>query len=102
GLLRALTGRRADYGRMAPRVVWRVCLKGAVFGALLAGAGWPLVGRAAAAALVVVPLSWLVGRLAFGNLGWQLGERHLFLRFGVLGRYEVMLPTGKVQAVLPP
>src|SRR5262249_49796861 len=40
------------------------------------------------------------GRLAFGNLGWQLGERHLYLRFGVLGRYEVVLPTGKVQAVV--
>ena len=99
-LLPGLPGLPADYRRMAPRLVWRVCLKGAVFAALLAGAGWPLVGSSAAAALVLLPLSWLVGRLAFGNLGWQLGERHLYLRFGVLGRYEVVLPTGKVQAVV--
>jgi putative membrane protein len=99
-LLPGVPGLPADYRRMSPRLVWRVCGKGAVFAAALAAALWPVAGRAAAAALVVLPLGWLVGRLAFGNLGWQLGERHLFLRFGVLGRYEVVLPTGKVQAVV--
>ena len=100
-LLVGFPGLPADYRQASGRLVLRVFLKGAVFAVLVAAASWPIGGPlAAAAALVLLPLGWVVGRLMWGNLGWWLGERHLCLRFGVLGRYQAIVPTAKVQAVV--
>ncbi len=88
-----------EWNRASRRLVWRVCLKG-LLAALAASAllsAW--LGPLGLLALLWVPLAWLVGRLAWANLAWVLGGGHLFLRWGILGRYHVYLPLGKVQAV---
>jgi|KBSSwiStaDraftv2_1062776.scaffolds.fasta_scaffold150702_2 putative membrane protein len=85
--------------RASPRLVLRVFLKGTVWLLLAAGTALPYAGPVVLWALLLLPLPWIVGRLAWQNLGFALWPQHLFLRWGVLGRYQVLMPTAKVQAV---
>lgn len=99
-LLPQVRGLPSDYLRGSARLVLRTSLKGAIWGALITLASWPFVGPFAALALLLVPVAWTAGQLAYGNLGYQIDEHHLFLRFGIVGRYQAILPTAKVQAVV--
>jgi putative membrane protein len=87
--------------QQAPRLlILRVFLKGAVGVAVLLAATLPTLGLLGLLALAILPVAALVGRLSWGNLAWALDERHLFMRWGVLGRYQAIVPTGRVQAVV--
>jgi len=88
------------YRRASHRLVFRMTLKGTIVALLLCGAGIPFLGPLAALAFLLVPLAFVMGKLSFGNLGFRLLEQHLWLRLGVIGRYQVVLPTAKVQAVV--
>jgi putative membrane protein len=87
--------------RLPPKLlVLRVFLKGAIAVAVLLALALPVVGAAGWLALLLLPAAALVGRLCWGNLAWALDERHLFMRWGVLGRYHAIVPTGRIQAVV--
>jgi len=85
--------------RVSPKVVQRLLLQGTT-AALLAGLAtvWfigPLVGL-----FLLLPLvTWAMGALMYSNLGYAHLPDHFCLRWGVLGRYRVMIPLKKVQAV---
>ena len=93
-------GMPTRYRRASHRLVWRMTLKGTILALLLCGAGIPFLGPLAALAFLLVPLAFVMGKLSFGNLGFRLLEQHLWLRLGVIGRYQAVLPTAKVQAVV--
>ncbi|MGE3171074.1 MAG: PH domain-containing protein [Planctomycetota bacterium] len=90
----------AEPPRRASRLlVARVFLKGAVWVLLACAVLVPIAGPWGFLVLMLLPLPWLFGRLLWHNLAWALWQRHLYLRWGMLGRYQVLLPTAKVQAV---
>ena len=89
----------SHWERASRRLVRRVFLQGVVAVSILFPILWMFLGGWAWLALVLLPAAWLVGRLAWANLAWALGPSHLFLRWGILGRYQAYVPTGKVQAL---
>ncbi len=97
-LLPGLDGPTAE-SRASPRLVLRVFVKGALWTVLALAVAVPLLGPQAWWLLVSLPLWWVLGQLAWHNLAWALWPRHLYLRWGLLGCYQVLMPTAKVQAV---
>ena len=85
--------------RASRLLVRRVFLKGLIFVIVFLPILWAFFGAWAWALMLVLPAAWLVGRLAWANLAWALGPSHLFLRWGILGRYQAYVPTGKIQAL---
>jgi putative membrane protein len=89
-----------DYHRVSPRVVVRVFLKGVMLAVLLIVGAWPMAGRWALAALVILPVAWLFGFLSYRNLGHREVGDHWAFRWGILGRYRSFVPLRKVQAAI--
>ena len=85
--------------RASPRLVARLAARGIVEAALAAAALWPFHGAAALLALGWAPISWIRGMLLWHGIAFALFEEHLYLKSGVVGSYQVFVPTTKVQAV---
>lgn len=91
---------RLQWIRVSPRVVVRIFTKGAVACAVVLALGLPALGAPALLALLLLPLSWLIGVLSYRNLAYAEAEGHVALRWGVLGRYRALVPLRKLQAVV--
>lgn len=85
--------------RPSVKLVLRVFLAGACWLAVALAIAAPFAGAHAWWGLLLLPLPWAYGRLRWHNSACALWPGHLYLRVGVLGRYQVLMPTGKVQAV---
>jgi putative membrane protein len=99
-LLPGIPGQPPAWQRPPLLLVARVFLKGACAVLVLLALLLPTVGPAGLLALGLLPVALAVGWLCYGNLAFALAPEHLFLRFGILGRYLGILPTAKVQAVV--
>lgn len=99
-LLPGLEVARLGWNRVSPRVVLRIFLKGSLLAVGLAVAAPFVSPWLFAAAAAVLPVSWLVGWLAYGNLAWSRAPEHLALRNGIAGRYRAFVPLRKVQGVV--
>jgi putative membrane protein len=86
--------------RASRRLVLRVTLEGVLAAAIVVPAAWPFADAFALFGLLLVPLSFVVGMLAWGNLAWACSDEFLTLRSGVIGRYQSFVPSAKVQAVV--
>jgi putative membrane protein len=85
--------------RASRMLVWRVFLRSCMDIAVLIAVLLPFAHEAAWFGLLLVPFAWLLGRLYWQGLAYGLWQHHVYLRWGVLGSYQVLLPTAKVQAV---
>lgn len=85
--------------RASRRLVLRVFLRGVLQTGVVVAVLWTQFGAMALFALGLLPFAWLVGRLWWHNLGYGLWAEHLYLRSGLIGSYQVLVPTAKVQAV---
>lgn len=84
----------------APRtVVTRCTIQGALNALVLGAILWYWLEDWAALVLVLVPLGWAEGMLLLQNLAFAIGEEHVVLRYGALGRYQAFVPLRKVQGV---
>ncbi len=84
----------------APRAVLvRTTIAGVLQAALFGGLGWIWFGPWALVALMAIPLGWVQGVLLLRNLAFALGEEHVVLRWGMVGRYQAFVPLRKVQGV---
>lgn len=84
----------------APRsVVLRCTISGGVNAGALIALVWYWLGPWALMALLLVPIGWIEGVLLLQNLGFAIGQDHVVLRYGSLGRYQAFVPLRKVQGV---
>lgn len=87
-------------GSVSPRVVMRIGIKGALLVALALAVLLPWQGAIGLLALSGLPLGFCIGWLYWRNFGYARGGQHLLLRWGVLGRYQSIVPLAKVQSVI--
>ncbi|MCA8941436.1 MAG: PH domain-containing protein [Planctomycetes bacterium] len=87
-----------EFQRVSAKVVGRVFAEGALGAVVLTALLWFAIGPIAFVALVLVPVAWLFGFLAYRNLGYRELDDHVALRWGILGRYRSFVPLHKVQA----
>ena len=99
-LLPGLQQEQLPRHRVSNRVVLRVGIKGSLLVAVALAVLVPLHGALGLLALSGLPLSFLIGWLYWQNLAYGHSERHLLLRWGVLGRYHSLVPLPKVQSVI--
>lgn len=85
--------------RASRLLVVRVFVRGCLQTAFVVSLVLPFAGPAAWFALLLLPFAWLIGQLYWQGLAYGLFEQHLYLRTGILGSYQVLVPTAKVQAV---
>ncbi len=87
-----------DFQRVSPKVVGRIFAEGLLLTTLVVTFGWLAIGPIALVALILVPIAWMFGFLAYHNLGYRELEDYFALRWGILGRYRAFVPLHKVQA----
>jgi len=84
----------------APRsVVTRCTISGLLNALVLAGLVVYWLGAWSLITLVLVPVGWAEGMLLLQNLAFAVGNEHVVLRYGALGRYQAFVPLRKVQGV---
>lgn len=98
-LLPGLDAERPTYQRAPRAVLVRTTIAGVLQALFFGGLGWIWVGPWALAALMAIPLGWIQGVLLLRNLAFALGEEHVVLRWGMVGRYQAFVPLRKVQGV---
>lgn len=98
-LLPGLERENPSFVRAPAAVVWRTTISGAISAAMLCALGWYWLGVWALLAFLLVPFAWIEGALLLQNLGFALGNDHVVLRYGALGRYQAFVPLRKVQGV---
>lgn len=98
-LLPGLEVSGAGFVRVSPRIIGRIAAQGAVVALALGLMFSVKVGAWALLALVLVPIAWGLGYLAYRNLGFCDFGDWVGLRWGLIGRYRAFVPLHKVQAV---
>ncbi len=98
-LLPGLEAARGGCQRASRRLVARVFLRSSCDSLVVLALLWPWAGPYAMLALLWAGAGWILAQLHWRNLAYGLWDQHLYLRWGILGAYQTLLPTAKVQAV---
>jgi putative membrane protein len=98
-LLPGLDQERPAFVRAPRAVVLRCTIQGALNAIVFGALAWIFFGPWALLALVLIPLGWVEGVLLLGNLAFAVGNEHVVLRWGAIGRYQAFVPLRKVQGV---